>query len=199
MLMQLLNFEGFMEGASSSAPPRFYGAFSPSDSTASSPSHSTASSPSDSTDTAADSTDGPSKFLADLPSRGFFSSAVVSSNPGEMPVYICDHDTSPPDDQIIKTNQTHILVRSLMLKNQKDDSGSNDAKVAPVNQVSRKRPAEKPLDKAEGKKPMSRAQLDALPDLAYSRRRERKPRPFFPPIMRFGGIIPWPLDKLTDF
>ncbi|KAL8042579.1 hypothetical protein ABFX02_09G062100 [Erythranthe guttata] len=203
MLMQLLN----MEGASSSAPPRFYGTSPPSDSTDSSPSDSAASSPCDSTvssppdatDTAADSTDGPSKFLADLPSRGFFSSPVVSSNPEEMPVYICDHDTSPPDDQLIKTNQTHILVRSLMLKNQKDDPGSKDAKVAPVNQVSRKRPAEKPLDKAEGKKPMSRAQLDALPDLAYSRRRERKPRPFFPPAMRFGGIIPWTLDKLADF
>ncbi|EYU23129.1 hypothetical protein MIMGU_mgv1a017652mg, partial [Erythranthe guttata] len=83
--MQLLN----MEGASSSGPPRFYGTSPPSDSTDSSPSDSAASSPSD-------STDGPSKFLADLPSRGFFSSPVVSSNPEEMPVYICDHDTSPP-------------------------------------------------------------------------------------------------------
>ncbi|KAG8379430.1 hypothetical protein BUALT_Bualt07G0087600 [Buddleja alternifolia] len=111
---------------------------------------------------------GASKFLANLPSRGLFSSTVLSSNPGGMRVYICDHDTSPPDlnrysvvseDQLIKTNQTNILIRSLMLKNQKGDSSSRDGKVSVANQGSRKRAAEKALDKAAGKKAMSSTQL----------------------------------------
>ncbi|KAJ6764210.1 DET1- AND DDB1-ASSOCIATED PROTEIN 1 [Salix koriyanagi] len=48
--------------------------------------------PSDSNPKAA----GASRFLANLPSRGFLSSAVSSSNLGGMRVYICEHDTSPP-------------------------------------------------------------------------------------------------------
>ncbi|RYR77772.1 hypothetical protein Ahy_A01g002372 isoform A [Arachis hypogaea] len=39
---------------------------------------------------------GASSFLSDLPSRGLFSSTVVSSNPGGMRVYVCDHETMPP-------------------------------------------------------------------------------------------------------
>ncbi|CAL5372991.1 unnamed protein product [Camellia sinensis] len=138
---------------------------------------------------------GASKFLADLPSRGLFSSTVPSSNPvlralivrgvqkskspdqpdetdlknkeadgfvlrngwqqGGMRVYICDHDTSPPattgpcakcEDQLIKTNQTNILIRSLVLKKQKGDSSSKDVKTAAASEASRKRPAEKVMD-----------------------------------------------------
>ncbi|KAL6576273.1 hypothetical protein OROHE_000054 [Orobanche hederae] len=100
-----------------------------------------------------------SKFLTNLPSRGFFSSTVISSNPGGMRVYICDHDTSPPDNQLIKTNQTNILIRSLTLKSQRGDSSSKDGKGTASNQVSRKRAAEKALDKAAGKKAMSSTQL----------------------------------------
>ncbi|KAL7222605.1 hypothetical protein ACSBR1_024325 [Camellia fascicularis] len=81
---------------------------------------------------------GASKFLADLPSRGLFSSTVPSSNPGGMRVYICDHDTSPPEDQLIKTNQTNILIRSLVLKKQKGDSSSKDVKTAAASEASRK-------------------------------------------------------------
>ncbi|KAL6584296.1 hypothetical protein OROMI_003585 [Orobanche minor] len=99
------------------------------------------------------------KFLTNLPSRGFFSSTVISSNPGGMRVYICDHDTSPPDNQLIKTNQTNILIRSLTLKSQRGDSSSKDGKGTASNQVSRKRAAEKALDKAAGKKAMSSTQL----------------------------------------
>ncbi|KAL3620211.1 hypothetical protein CASFOL_035123 [Castilleja foliolosa] len=102
---------------------------------------------------------GASKFLSNLPSRGFFSSTVISSNPGGMRVYICDHDTSPPDNQVIKTNQTNILIRSLMLKNQRGDSSSKDGKGSASNQGSRKRAAEKALDKAAGKKSISNTQL----------------------------------------
>ncbi|KAG7954259.1 hypothetical protein I3843_11G008000 [Carya illinoinensis] len=114
---------------------------------------------------------GASKFLADLPSLGFFSSTVVSSNPGGMRVYICDHETSPPgkcinleillefpyllfkglnisveEDQQIKTNQQNILIRSLMLRRQKSDSISKDVKGLTATEGSRKRVAERTPD-----------------------------------------------------
>ncbi|KGN63488.1 uncharacterized protein LOC101215024 [Cucumis sativus] len=85
---------------------------------------------------------GASKFLGDLPSRGFFSSTVPSSNPGSMRVYICLHDTAPPEDQEIKTNQQNILIRSLMLKN----SSSKDGKGVATGESSRKRAGEKISD-----------------------------------------------------
>eukprot|EP00262_Sarcandra_glabra_P001803 TRINITY_DN11970_c0_g1_i1.p1 TRINITY_DN11970_c0_g1~~TRINITY_DN11970_c0_g1_i1.p1 ORF type:complete len:178 (+),score=23.36 TRINITY_DN11970_c0_g1_i1:164-697(+) len=90
---------------------------------------------------------GASKYLANLPSRGLFSSTVLSSNPRGMRVYICDHDTSPPDEQLIKTNQTNILIRSLTLNKQKSDCSLKDAK----NKVSKesiksKRSAERVVD-----------------------------------------------------
>uniref|UniRef100_A0A803QY39 DET1- and DDB1-associated protein 1 domain-containing protein n=1 Tax=Cannabis sativa TaxID=3483 RepID=A0A803QY39_CANSA len=47
-----------------------------------------------------------------------------------MRVYVCVHDTSPPDDQQIKTNQQNILIRSLTLRNKKGDSSSKDVKSA---------------------------------------------------------------------
>ncbi|KAL3839078.1 hypothetical protein ACJIZ3_023669 [Penstemon smallii] len=115
-----------------------------------------ASSPSDSSNPTVGSGGGASKFLSNLPSRGLLSSTVLSSNPGGMRVYICDHDTSPPEDQCIKTNPANILIRSFMLKNQKRDSCSKDGKGTVANQGSRKRAAEKALDgKAAGKKAMS--------------------------------------------
>ncbi|XP_017608165.2 uncharacterized protein LOC108454268 isoform X3 [Gossypium arboreum] len=40
---------------------------------------------------------GASKFLSDLPSRGHLSSPIISSNVGVMQVYICEHNTSPPE------------------------------------------------------------------------------------------------------
>ncbi|KAK1271718.1 hypothetical protein QJS04_geneDACA012637 [Acorus gramineus] len=64
---------------------------------------------------------GPSKYLRGLPSRGLFSSTVISSNPGSMRVWVCEHDTSPPEDQIIKTNTTNILIRALQLSKQRGD------------------------------------------------------------------------------
>ncbi|RDX67521.1 hypothetical protein CR513_53587, partial [Mucuna pruriens] len=90
---------------------------------------------------------GASSFLANLPSRGLFSSTVVSSNPGGMRVYVCDHDSSPPEAQHIKTNQQNILIRSLTLKKQRGDSSSKDG-----SDGSRKRTAEKVLDRASAKK-----------------------------------------------
>lgn len=44
-----------------------------------------------------------------------------------------------PDDQVIRTNQTNILIRSLTLMKQKGDSSSKDGKGAASGQGSRKR------------------------------------------------------------
>ncbi|CAH2043681.1 unnamed protein product [Thlaspi arvense] len=97
--------------------------------------------PSDSSDQTA------SKFLSDLPSRGFLSSTVVSSNPGSLRVYVCEHDTSPPEGQHIKTNQQNILIRSLLLKKQKGESSSSskDAKGS-AEDGPKKRAANRSLD-----------------------------------------------------
>ncbi|XP_047310228.1 uncharacterized protein LOC124913839 [Impatiens glandulifera] len=84
-----------------------------------------------------------SKYLAGLPSRGLFSSTVTSSNLGGMRVYTCDHDTSPPENQLIKTDQMNILIRSLMLKKTKNESNSKDAKGTVSTEGSRKRPSER--------------------------------------------------------
>ncbi|KAL9338085.1 hypothetical protein Peur_069854 [Populus x canadensis] len=89
---------------------------------------------------------GASKFLSNLPSRGFLSSTVSSSNPGGMRVYICEHDTSPPEGQQIKTNQTNILIRSLQLNKHKGDSSSKDVKGLTATEGSRKRAPERALD-----------------------------------------------------
>ncbi|XP_020262595.1 uncharacterized protein LOC109838569, partial [Asparagus officinalis] len=64
---------------------------------------------------------GASSLLSDLPSRGLFSSTVLSSSLGGMRVYVCDHDTSPPEEQVIKTNTTNILIRALQINKQKTD------------------------------------------------------------------------------
>jgi hypothetical protein len=38
---------------------------------------------------------------------------------GGMKVYVCQHDTAPPDEQLIKTDSTNILIRALTLKKEK--------------------------------------------------------------------------------
>ncbi|XP_042500904.1 uncharacterized protein LOC122078824 [Macadamia integrifolia] len=97
---------------------------------------------------------GASKYLANLPSRGLFSSTVISSNLGGVRVYICEHDTSPSEEQLIKTNQTNILIRSLTLKKQKNDSSSKDAKGKATAECTKgKRAAERAVDgRASAKK-----------------------------------------------
>lgn len=91
---------------------------------------------------------GASKFLSNLPSRGLFSSTVLSSNPGGMRVYVCVNDTSPPESQQIKTNQQNILIRSLTLRNKKADSSLKDVKSASggAAESSKKRTAERVVD-----------------------------------------------------
>uniref|UniRef100_A0A453I1C6 DET1- and DDB1-associated protein 1 domain-containing protein n=1 Tax=Aegilops tauschii subsp. strangulata TaxID=200361 RepID=A0A453I1C6_AEGTS len=68
---------------------------------------------------------GAAKFLTGLPSRGNFSSSSISSNLGGLRVYVCEHDTNPPEGQVIETDTTNILIRHLQLK--KKDSEAKDA------------------------------------------------------------------------
>ncbi|GBG82803.1 hypothetical protein CBR_g36334 [Chara braunii] len=66
-------------------------------------------------------------FLAGLPSRGNFAKTTPGSVlQGLLPVYICDRDTSPPEEQYIRTDTTNILIRAL--KKGKDDSKAKDLK-----------------------------------------------------------------------
>nr|UOV21269.1 DDA1b [Solanum melongena] len=108
-------------------------------------------------------TSGAAKYLAGLPSRGLFSSNVLSSTPGGMRVYICDHETSPPEDQFIKTNQQNILIRSLMLKKQRGDHSSKDGKGISSNDNGRKRAAEKTLDSRTSNKKATTSNQVASP------------------------------------
>ncbi|TQD70841.1 hypothetical protein C1H46_043623 [Malus baccata] len=117
---------------------------------------------------------GPSMLLQNLPSRGLFSSTVLSSNPNFfraecefmyvpmtphpqfIPLLTLQLDLVYPDGQLIQTNQQNILIRSLTLKKQKGDSSSKDAKSAGAAESSKKRPAERVLDsKASAKKATS--------------------------------------------
>ncbi|KAI5417267.1 uncharacterized protein LOC127074057 [Lathyrus oleraceus] len=73
---------------------------------------------------------GASQFLANLPSRGTFTSPSIFSHQGGMRVYVCDHETTPPEGQHIKTNQQNILIRALKLKNVSDNSKKRTAEKA---------------------------------------------------------------------
>ncbi|XP_076927643.1 protein LOWER TEMPERATURE 1-like [Bidens hawaiensis] len=98
---------------------------------------------------------GASKFLIDLPSKGLFSSPVIYSNLGTMKVYVPVKDTSPPESQLIKTDQVNILIRSLVLK-QQSSKGSKS-----TGENSRKRAPEKAADgRASAKRTASISQND---------------------------------------
>ncbi|KAL7618354.1 hypothetical protein Lser_V15G01127 [Lactuca serriola] len=114
--------------------------------------------------------DGASKFLLDLPSKGLFSSSVISSNLGGMRVYITDHDTTPPENQLIKTDQVNILIRSLLLKQQqKSGTTSKNAKGAGTNEGSRKRAPERAVDgRASAKRAASTTQNGSRQDVLKS-------------------------------
>ncbi|GAQ79458.1 hypothetical protein KFL_000310090 [Klebsormidium nitens] len=55
------------------------------------------------------------ELLVDLPSRGNFVHAGPPVQ-GAPSLYVCDHDTQAPDDQIITTDPTNILIRALTLR-----------------------------------------------------------------------------------
>ncbi|XP_038972111.1 uncharacterized protein LOC120104672 isoform X2 [Phoenix dactylifera] len=117
--------------------------------------HGTASPPSDPARMAG----GASRYLADLPSRGLFSNTIPSSNLGGIRVYVCDHDTTPPDEQLIKTNTTNILIRALQINKQKSDSKDAATKATSESKKG-KRSAERT---SEGRTPSKRAKTNIAP------------------------------------
>ncbi|KAL8118486.1 hypothetical protein AgCh_016128 [Apium graveolens] len=91
-----------------------------------------------------------------------------------MRVYVCEHDTSPPENQLIKTNQTNILIRSLVLKKRKVDSISKDGKAVSVTESSRKRAPERIVEgRTPSKRGMSNTQNSSHPEGSKSRAPEK--------------------------
>ncbi|CAN6446883.1 unnamed protein product [Victoria cruziana] len=90
--------------------------------------------------------EGAAVHLKDLPSRGLFSSPTVCSSMGGLRSYVCDKDTAPPVDQVIRTDQTNILIRALTLKKQETKT-KNVAESAKG-----KRSAERSLDRLSTKR-----------------------------------------------
>uniref|UniRef100_A0ACD6AKY6 Uncharacterized protein n=1 Tax=Avena sativa TaxID=4498 RepID=A0ACD6AKY6_AVESA len=69
------------------------------------------------------------KFLAGLPSRGNFSSSSISSSLGGLRVYVCEHDTDPPEGQVIETDTTNILIRHLQLKKKESEAKDTGSRI----------------------------------------------------------------------
>eukprot|EP00245_Coleochaete_scutata_P002527 TRINITY_DN1338_c0_g1_i3.p1 TRINITY_DN1338_c0_g1~~TRINITY_DN1338_c0_g1_i3.p1 ORF type:complete len:153 (+),score=34.06 TRINITY_DN1338_c0_g1_i3:208-666(+) len=90
-------------------------------------------------------------FLSNLPSYGnLVRSATVQ---GHLRTYIPYGDTDPPEDQVVKTDPTNILIRSLALKNKEERrakesrGGSETGKGKRVAESTpEQRPAAKRLD-----------------------------------------------------
>ncbi|XP_024381726.1 protein LOWER TEMPERATURE 1 [Physcomitrium patens] len=91
---------------------------------------------------------GAAQFLSNLPSRGCFVQPATSTS-GQLTTYICQHDTSPPDEQLIKTDSTNILIRALTLGKKKGKgepksaTKDNKGKVPATEESKGKRPAER--------------------------------------------------------
>ncbi|KAF0887999.1 hypothetical protein E2562_006916 [Oryza meyeriana var. granulata] len=92
-------------------------------------------------------------LLAGLPSRGNFVADNIASSMGGLPVYVCLHDTAPPEGQVIDTDTTNILIRSLQLSKQKSEAKDVGSRT-PGESSKGKRSASRLLD---GKNPSKRA------------------------------------------
>ncbi len=87
-----------------------------------------------------------------------------------MRVYITDRETSPPEHQLIGTDQQNILIRSLLLKQHKGEPNSKGAKGTGANEGSRKRVAERALDgRASAKRAISNTQNNSVQEGSKSR------------------------------
>ncbi|KAL2634441.1 hypothetical protein R1flu_005920 [Riccia fluitans] len=90
---------------------------------------------------------GAAQYLQELPSRGFFSSSQQTpAQQGGLRVYVCDHDTAPPEEQLIKTDTTNILIRYLTLKKGRVDQNGKEKRKSPTEEGKGKRQAERPCD-----------------------------------------------------
>uniref|UniRef100_A0A0E0J9U9 DET1- and DDB1-associated protein 1 domain-containing protein n=1 Tax=Oryza nivara TaxID=4536 RepID=A0A0E0J9U9_ORYNI len=92
-------------------------------------------------------------LLAGLPSRGNFVADSIASSMGGLPIYVCLHDTAPPEGQVIDTDTTNILIRSLQLSKQKNEAKDVGSRT-PGESSKGKRSASRLLD---GKNPSKRA------------------------------------------
>ncbi|KAL6623167.1 hypothetical protein ACP70R_033046 [Stipagrostis hirtigluma subsp. patula] len=91
-------------------------------------------------------------LLAGLPSRGNSTEIDISSSMGGLKVYLCLHDTAPPEGQVVKTDTNNILIRALQLNKQKSEG--RDVSCKTPGETSRgKRSAARNLD---GKNPSKR-------------------------------------------
>ncbi|XP_062203013.1 uncharacterized protein LOC133905275 [Phragmites australis] len=94
-------------------------------------------------------------LLAGLPSRGNFSESDIASSMGCLKVYLCLHDTAPPEGQVVKTDTNNILIRALQLNKQKSETKDASCKT-PGESSKRKRNAARNLD---GKNPSKRSNI----------------------------------------
>lgn len=78
-------------------------------------------------------------FLEGLPVRGNLTEGAVCLSK-RVPTYVCDHDTSAPAHQVITTDTTNILIRSLRIKRGKEEGSKQD------RAGNGKRTADSPLD-----------------------------------------------------
>ena len=67
--------------------------------------------------------------LANLPVRGDFFTRYERGTPTmvEPPAYVCDHDTEPPQHQVIGSDKTNVLIRFLTLKKNKEERAKDAA------------------------------------------------------------------------
>ncbi|KAJ4795008.1 SAP domain-containing protein [Rhynchospora pubera] len=84
---------------------------------------------------------GASEFLPGLPSRGNFTVGFNSNM--DAKTHMCLRDTSPPEGQIIKTDVTNILIRSLQLKRSDTVEQTTKGKRTPTRLLESKVPSKR--------------------------------------------------------
>mmetsp|Transcript_3351 Transcript_3351/g.7921 ORF Transcript_3351/g.7921 Transcript_3351/m.7921 type:complete len:297 (+) Transcript_3351:243-1133(+) len=116
-------------------------------------------------------------FLNDLPSKGFFKNSTekaVTKPECEAPLYLAYHDQKAPEPQMVVTDTTNILIRSLLLRRQKQDVHETGAQFSSAGHGS-DRP-ERHSKSSSGKKRPQEAELPQTD----SRKRAHIPMPSTP-------------------
>ena len=99
--------------------------------------------------------------LSTLPSRGLCSSARPALH-GAPRVYVPVHDTAPPADQVVRTDGTNLLIRSLTQHREREER----ARKAGAD----KRPADGAAPAPAAKRPATEVSLPAGPITAAAAR-----------------------------
>ncbi|KAL6851869.1 hypothetical protein ACP4OV_020054 [Aristida adscensionis] len=94
-------------------------------------------------------------LLAGLPSRGNFTDSNIASSMGGLKLYLCLHDTAPPEGQVVKTDTNNILIRALQLNKSKSEAKDVNCKT-PGESSRGKRNAARNLD---GRNPSKRPNI----------------------------------------